>query len=57
MKNYLHTFDTDKLVDAEEFIDTHLYHKVQSSIDYTVEEKEDILSAWEKVKFELWEDV
>jgi hypothetical protein len=50
-------FDPDDLFNAEELIDFVMYHKVQSSSDYTVEEKEDILSAWEKVKFEIWEDL
>ena len=56
-KSWWLRFDQDDLIDAEELIDFVMYHKVQSSSDYTVEEKEDILSAWEKVKFEIWEDL
>lgn len=56
-KSWWLRFDTDDLFYAEELIDFVMYHKVQSGIDYTVEEKEDILSAWEKVKFEIWEDL
>ena len=56
-KSWWLRFDPDDLIDAEELIDFVMYHKVQSSSDYTVEEKEDILSAWEKVKFEIWEDL
>ena len=48
-------FDTDDLVDAEELIDFVMYHKVQASSKYTVDEKYEILTAWETVQSTIWE--
>jgi hypothetical protein len=48
-------FDTDDLIDAEELINFVMYHKVQASPEYTVDEKHDILSAWDKVQSAVWE--
>ena len=48
-------FNPDDLIDAEELIDFVMYHKVQGSSEYTVDEKYDILTAWEKVQDVLWE--
>ena len=48
-------FNPDDLIDAEELIDFVMYHKVQSSSDYTVDEKDEILTAWETVQGVLWE--
>jgi hypothetical protein len=48
-------FDQDDLIDAEELIDFVMYHKVQGSSEYTVDEKYEILTAWETVQRELWE--
>lgn len=54
-KSWWLRFDTDDLVDAEELIDFVMFHKVQASIEYTVDEKHDILSAWDKVRSTIWE--
>ena len=48
-------FNPDDLIDAEELIDFVMYHKVQGSSEYTVDEKYDILTAWDKVQDVLWE--
>ena len=48
-------FDQDDLIDAEELIHFVMYHKVQTSSDYTVEAKDEILSAWDLVRDTLWE--
>ena len=48
-------FDQDDLIDAEELIDFVMYHKVQGSSEYTVDEKYEILTAWETVQGVLWE--
>ena len=48
-------FDTDDLVYADELIDFVMFHKVQGSSEYTVDEKDDILTAWEVVRGTLWE--
>ncbi len=48
-------FDPDDLVYADELIDFVMYHKVQGSSEYTVDEKYEILTAWETVQRELWE--
>ena len=55
MKPWYLRFDDDDLVYAEELIDFVMYHKVQSSSDHTVDEKYEILTAWETVQRELWE--
>ena len=48
-------FDPDDLIHAEELIDFVMYHKVQGSSEYTVDEKDEILTAWETVQGVLWE--
>jgi hypothetical protein len=48
-------FDQDDLIYAEELIDFVMYHKVQGSSEYTVDEKYEILTAWETVQDVLWE--
>ena len=48
-------FETDDLIDAEELIHFVMYHKVQTSNDYTVDAKDEILSAWDLVRDTLWE--
>lgn len=48
-------FDPDDLIDAEELIDFVMYHKVQGSSEYTVDEKYEILTAWQTVQGVLWE--
>ena len=48
-------FDPDDLIHAEELIDFVMYHKVQGSSEYTVDEKYDILTAWGTVQDVLWE--
>jgi hypothetical protein len=48
-------FDQDDLIDAEELIDFVMYHKVQRSSEYTVDEKYELLTAWETVQGVLWE--
>jgi len=48
-------FDCDDLIHAEELIDFVMFHKVQGSSDYTVDEKYEILTSWETVQGILWE--
>jgi hypothetical protein len=55
MKSWWLRFDGDDLIEAEELIDFVMYHKVQSSTDYTVKQKDVILGAWQTVQHELWE--
>ena len=54
-KPWWERFDPDDLVYADELIDFVMYHKVQGSSEYTVDEKYDILTAWETVQNVLWE--
>ncbi len=49
-------FDGDDLIYAEELIDFVIYHKIQSSSEYSTDKKHDILSAWDKVQSNLWEE-
>ena len=48
-------FDTDDLIDAESLIDFVMFHKVQSSSEYSTYDKFVLLTAWEKVQSTLWE--
>ena len=54
-KSWWLRFEPDDLIDAEELIDFVMYSKVQGSSDYTVDEKYEILTAWETVKDTIWE--
>ena len=49
-------FNPDDLIDAEELIDFVMYHKVQTSSEYTTDQKNDILVGWERVQKALWGD-
>ena len=48
-------FDQDDLIDAQELIDFVMYHKVEGSTDFNVDEKYQILSAWDLVINTIWE--
>lgn len=48
-------FDQNDLIDAQELIDFVMYSKVQGSSEYKVDEKYEILTAWETVKDTIWE--
>ena len=54
-KSWWLRFDTDDLVNAGELIDFVMFHKVQGSTEYTVDEKHEILSAWDLVRDTIWE--
>jgi len=54
-KSWWLRFDQDDLIDAQELIDFVMYHKVQGSTDFNVDEKHEILSAWDLVIDTIWE--
>lgn len=54
-KDWWLRFDVDDLIDAEELIAFVMFHKVQGSSDYSLDEKNDILVGWERVQGALWD--